>query len=112
MADAQSIKPFDIAALLTPEARRLQNASLSGLVGQFAGLKDVIALHAGLPPPESFPAQGFHIDLKNALPGAADDSKASVDIDTPSAVVAAQQVRTHIADTGSLSAYLPGETAI
>lgn len=40
----------------------------AGLVGQFAGIPDVITLHAGLPPPASFPLAGLQLTTVQPVP--------------------------------------------
>jgi hypothetical protein len=39
----------------------------AGLVAQFAGIPDVITLHAGLPPPASFPLAGLQLTTVQPL---------------------------------------------
>ncbi|KAL6762781.1 pyridoxal phosphate-dependent transferase [Haematococcus lacustris] len=57
----QPLQAGDYAQMLSQEGRRIRGAALSGLVAQFAALPDVIALHAGLPPPASFPLEALEL---------------------------------------------------
>lgn len=56
---------IDFAEHLSEEGRLRLYPSLRKIVCQFAGSTDVIPMHGGLPPPDSFPITGLQLKLSN-----------------------------------------------
>ena len=58
-------RSVDFAQHLSEEGRSRLYPSLRKIVCQFAGSTDVIPMHGGLPPPDSFPITGLQLQLSN-----------------------------------------------
>jgi hypothetical protein len=55
----------------------VRESGITGLITQFAGMKDVVQLHGGLPPPAAFPISGVSLKLADG---------GSIDISDPDLV--------------------------
>jgi hypothetical protein len=55
----------------------VRESGITGLITQFAGMKDVVQLHGGLPPPAAFPISGVSLRLADG---------GSIDISDPDLV--------------------------
>lgn len=55
----------------------MRESGITGLITQFAGMKDVVQLHGGLPPPAAFPISGVSLRLADG---------GSIDISDPDLV--------------------------
>mmetsp|Transcript_36232 Transcript_36232/g.64846 ORF Transcript_36232/g.64846 Transcript_36232/m.64846 type:complete len:447 (-) Transcript_36232:72-1412(-) len=80
-----STTAVDFQKHLTEEAKRRVPPTLRKLVAEFAGAKDTISMHAGIPPGSAFPFKSFSATLVDGT---------TITIDDPAKVYSCQQYAT------------------
>lgn len=100
--------PVDWEALWSAESRRKQLPSLHDIVSKYGGRADIIPMHGGLPPANSFPFTSLGAGV---APPSGAGASSSLDVADPALVAAAQQYNMQPRGYGPLIAWAAEITA-